>query len=173
MDVSPSRWFPLARQRVALPDGQVLDDYYLARLGHVAMVVPVTPRGELVFVRQYKNGVGEITLEFPAGYVEAGQTPEECARAELLQETGIRAENLRFVGELWQSSTKLDTRVFGYLAAGVTVTQAQCLDSTEAIEVVSVPPGEVDGRVIAGEINCSDTLALLGLVRLKFPEAFG
>ena len=61
-------------------------------------VVPVTSNQELVMVRQYRYGSGEITLEIPGGMVDAGETPADAAARELMEETGYRAERLEPIG---------------------------------------------------------------------------
>ena len=57
------------------------------------VIVPVTGDGEVLLVRQYRYPVGEAILEAPAGGVDAGETPHECARRELREETGVRCWN--------------------------------------------------------------------------------
>jgi len=69
VDVSPSKWFPLFKDTVKLPDGKIVDDYYVSKLGDVAMILAITKTKELLFVRQYKHGVQEIILELPAGRI--------------------------------------------------------------------------------------------------------
>ncbi|MCO5143213.1 MAG: NUDIX hydrolase [Oligoflexia bacterium] len=173
-DISPSKWFPLVKQSVQLPNEKILDDYYIARLGNVSMTIPITANKEIVFVCQYKNGIAEFTLELPAGFIEANQTPEEAAIAELEQETGIKTSNLKFVGELWTMPTKVDTRLYGFIAVDVTVNSKQKLDLSENIEIVYVATtnGELESLIKEGKINCSDTLALLALAKMKFPDLF-
>ncbi|MBT3983396.1 MAG: NUDIX hydrolase [Bacteriovoracaceae bacterium] len=172
-DISPSKWFPLEKQKVQLPSGTLLDDYYIGRLGNVAMIIPVTSEGEIVFVKQYKNGVGEIALELPAGYIEKDQTPLEAAQAELAQETGIESPGIEYIGELWTSPTKIDTKVFGFIVKDAVITCGQNLDVTEEIEIKRISiKKELDQYILSGEINCSDTLALLHLAKIKYPQIF-
>jgi ADP-ribose pyrophosphatase len=57
--------------------------------------------GLLVVVRQSRAGAGERTLELPAGSVEEGETPAECAARELVEECGLRAGSWRELGSFW------------------------------------------------------------------------
>jgi 8-oxo-dGTP pyrophosphatase MutT (NUDIX family) len=166
-DISPSKWYPLFRHEVQLPSGHIMDDYYISKLGDVAMIIPVTSEGEFFFVRQYKHGIQEITLEFPAGLVESGQTPLSTAYAELEQETGIRAKNIILLGELRTLPSKNFSKLFGFVAKNAVVTKAQDLDISEEIEVVTLSAKSVEEKIISGEINCSDTVALYFLYKLK------
>src|SRR3989344_5360996 len=81
-DISPSQWFPLFKHKVQLPNGKIVD-YYLSKLGDVSMIVAVTTNKEVVFVRQYKHGAGEIVIELPAGRIRKGNIPEREAIMEL------------------------------------------------------------------------------------------
>lgn len=73
--------------------------YHVIRCPDWACVVPITPDGRIVLVRQHRVGVGAITLEPPGGLVEPGQTPEQTASRELMEETGYagRVEGLGWV----------------------------------------------------------------------------
>lgn len=167
-DVSPSPWFPLVKDRVKLPTGQVVE-YVKSQLAPVAMVVAITKQKEVVLVRQYKHGVEEITLEFPAGRIESGDTPEQTAIRELQEETGIVIEEnqLEPLIELWTEPSKSSVRVHGFLVREVEVSQNQQLEHTENIEVVLVPVAEVDELLKSGKIHASDTVALWLWVREK------
>jgi 8-oxo-dGTP pyrophosphatase MutT (NUDIX family) len=152
---------------VKLPAGQIMDDYFISKLGDVSMVIPVTEENEFVMVRQYKHGIQEITLEFPAGVVEEGEDPLSTAYAELEQETGIVADNMVLLGELRTLPTKNLSRFYGFISRNVKITKDQDLDISEEIEIVKLSMKEVEEKIISGEINCSDTVALYALYRLK------
>lgn len=166
-NISPSKWFPLYKHTVQLSSGKIMDDYYIAALGDVAMIVPVTPEGKLIFVRQYKHGAREITLEFPAGVLEPNQTALEAAYAELEQETGITANNMTLLGKLNTLPSKNFSTLYGFVAKDVEITKEQDLDESEEIEIVSLSKEDVAEKILSGEINCSDTIALFALYQLQ------
>jgi len=172
-DVSPSKWFPIVKDEVELPNGKVIE-YYTSQLPPVAMVVAITKENELIFVRQYKHGIGEMCIEFPAGRIEDGHTPEEAAIAELSEETGISvdADCLVKLVELWTEPSKSSVRVTGFFVKDVTITQNQQLEESEDIEVLKVPLVELNSFILENEIHASDALALLLFARMKFPEEF-
>jgi len=62
-----------------------------------AAVVPFVAEEEILMVRQYRYALGKETLEIPAGKLDPGETPEGCARRELLEETGYDAGKLTFL----------------------------------------------------------------------------
>lgn len=172
-DVSPSPWFPVVQDEVRLPDGSVID-YYKSNLANVSMIVPITKNREVVLVRQYKHGVGEVCLEFPAGRIEAGHTPQQTAVRELKEETGIEVSESDLIGliELWTEPSKSTVRVFGFLVKDVSITEQQELEKTEDIELVLVPIEKLDEWLASGELHASDTVALLLWARSRFPAAF-
>jgi ADP-ribose pyrophosphatase len=167
-DVSPSKWFPIIKDEVELPNGKHVE-YFKSKLGHVAMVVAITKQKEIIFVRQYKHGIGEVCIEFPAGRIENGKTAQQTAVAELREETGILVDEsqLRELGELWAEPSKSTVRVYGFFVENVEITTKQNLEETEDIEILRVPLRELNDFI--EKIHASDTLALLTLIyRIKY-----
>lgn len=171
-DVSPSSWFPLFKHTVKLPTGKVVDDYYLSKMGDVAMIVAVTKDKKVVFVRQYKHGAGGIIIELPAGRVRKGNTPEEEAKVELEEETGFVAHRLEELGYMYGEPSKDTFRTHGFLVRNIEIQKEQKLEETEDIEVLLIPVHEIDKMIISGEIQATDTIAIYRLAQLKAPELF-
>jgi ADP-ribose pyrophosphatase len=170
-DVSPSKWFPIVKDQVELSNGKTLE-YFRSLLEPAAMVVAVTKERELIFVRQYKHGVREVCLEFPAGRVEHDQSPLQAAVKELAEETGvhIHENQLTPLLELWTEPSKSSVRVHGFFVKDIEVVSQQHLEDSEAIEVVKVPISKVDELLVNGELHASDTVALLLYAKHRFPE---
>ena len=83
-----SPFLKIYKEAVELPNGEILHEYYiLDRPGWVAIWCEVD-EGEVVLTRQYKHGIGKTVMELPAGSIEKGETPLDCAMRELLEETG-------------------------------------------------------------------------------------
>src|SRR5688500_17609714 len=81
--VCESRWGRLRAE----PDGDG-DPYYLLQVPDCVTVVARTSEGRILLVRQHRVVTGEQTIELPSGHVDPGETPEQAARRELLEETG-------------------------------------------------------------------------------------
>jgi ADP-ribose pyrophosphatase YjhB (NUDIX family) len=79
-------------------------------------IVAVTEKGELLLVRQFRHAVAETTLELPAGHVEKGETPEQAARKELLEETGHAAKTFELLASLSPSPARFTNRMWCYYA---------------------------------------------------------
>ncbi len=165
------RWYRVRQDRVQLANGQVVDDYFVSVRPDVAMVLPVTAAGEVVMVWQYRHGAGEILLELPAGTFDPQQEAAEvAARRELQEETGYVAEQLEPLATLYDNPVKDTNNVHLFLARNVTHQGTQQLDTTEDIEVVTVPLQEIDAYIQSGKIQVAGTLSALylGLLRLDF-----
>ena len=83
-DVSPSKWFPIEARTYELPDGRIFNDFTVTTLADVAMIIPITVDRKVVMVRQFKPGVEDIIIEFPAGRIELNhKNIQETAQHEL------------------------------------------------------------------------------------------
>ncbi len=128
-------------------------DFYILESQDWINVIPLTPDEQVVMVKQYRHGTREITLEIPGGLVDAGDTPADAARRELLEETGYEAQEIIFLGSACPQPAILNNRSITYLARDVRKVQAPQLDDTEDIEIVLVPLSEIPNLIRKGEID--------------------
>lgn len=129
---------------------------------NAAAIVPVDAEGRVTLVRQYRAAMGEIMMEIPAGKKDS---PDEdalvCAKRELEEETGLRAENWRLLSEARMSPGFLTERVSIYLATGLSQGQDHP-DEDEYLNLASMPLDEAVERVRRGEIT--DAKTVIGLM---------
>ncbi|WP_426061816.1 NUDIX hydrolase [Hymenobacter sp. B1770] len=155
------RWYRLRRDTVELPTGQVLDDYFVSVRPNVVLTFPLTADNQVVFVRQYKHGLGQVLLELPGGVIDEGEiVPADAARRELLEETGYTADALEPLLQVSDNPTKDTNLIHYFLARNVRQVAAQALDETEAIEVVTIPLDRVEEMVLRGDIRVAGSVAL-------------
>lgn len=174
-DVSPhDRWMPVFRDKVRLHDGRIMDDFYFARLGKIAIILPILKTREIVFIRQYRHAAKEVTLELPAGMVEGERSVEEVAVNELEEEVGIKIEENELVslGKTIPVPHKLDMTIYGFFAKDLEFNSKQHLEPDENIEIVPIQATKVFDMIKAGEIYQSDTISFLTIAREKFPDLF-
>lgn len=173
-DVSPSKWFPIKQHTVKLASGVEVDDYFISPLGDVAMVLPITVDNEVVLIRQYKHGLGEIIIEIPAGFQQVGKSLEASAIAELEEEAGILTteDNLIYLGKFCNCPTKIYNVTHGFLATNLTFNSVQNLELTEEIEIMLKSPKEVIAMVQRGELWVGDSVGVIMKAYLMFPELF-
>ena len=172
-DISPSKWFPVENRVYELPNGSIVDDFTVTTVADVALIIAITKGKKVVLVRQYKPGVDEITIEFPAGRKEPSHTDMiETARAELEEETGIRAEKFEKFTELSGFPTKATERLYCFLTTDVEVNSTQHLDTNEQIEVLFYTPQELDDLIFSGKMIYGVNIAMWVLAKHKFPNLF-
>ena len=153
-------WLTARRDKVQLPSGVINPEYYVLEYPDWVNIIAITEDGRMIFERQYRHGRGEVGYEIPAGVCEPGETPEEAARRELLEETG-------FGGGTWHlnmvaapnpsTSTNL---CHSFIATGVHRLSDQHLEATEDIEVHLLYEDEVlrlmrEGHIIQAPMLCS------------------
>ena len=81
-------WLKVAKETCELPNGKVIDDFYTLWQPDWVLILARTVDGKWVMTEQYRHGTGKIALEFPAGIIDKGETPEEAAIRELQEECG-------------------------------------------------------------------------------------
>ncbi len=154
-------WFAFRVDEVRLPSGEVIE-YGVLESGGFASVVPVTQDGDVVLVRQWRQPLGEFTLELPSGGVEAGEDPRETVKRELLEETGYRAEELERLVSVHASTGRSTEVCHLFSARAVEDELGPRPEPTEFIRVVKMPLGEALEKALSGGI--SDAATVLGLL---------
>jgi ADP-ribose pyrophosphatase len=147
------------REHHVLPDGRRVS-LDAVRVPAVAYIVPLLDDGRIVLIRQYRPIVGAEIWELPAGTIEAGESPEACARRELVEEAGYVAGSLEPLGGVLADPGLTDERIFLFVARELRPV-ARGLDADEHIEVVLVPLAEAYRMAETGEILDAGTLAAL------------
>ncbi len=115
-------------------------------------VVALDKLGNMIMIRQFRFGTGEITLEVPGGMVDPGEQPSLTAERELREETGYRCERLTNLGFIEPNPAILNNRAHMFLAEGCEQVGELALDEGEDIEVVPMPLAEVFERLHTGDI---------------------
>ncbi|MBJ6118632.1 NUDIX hydrolase [Pontibacter sp. BT310] len=166
--VFDEKWYKLRRDEVELPNGKVMDDYYVSVRPDVVLTFPVTESGEVIFVRQYKHAAANIFIELPGGVIDDHENnPKEAAKRELLEETGYTSDNVELVAEVIDNPTKDTNKIYFYLARNAYKIAEQDLDESESIEVLHIPIQDVEKMVLSGKINVSGSIALCLLALRK------
>lgn len=155
----------MTAERVELPNGREVD-LELVRHPGAAAVVPLTPEGDVLLVRQYRHAADGWLLEVPAGKLDRGETPAAGARRELEEEAGVAAGSLTELGGILPSPGFTDEVIHLFLARDL-VPVGQRLEEDELLEVERVPFAAAVAMATAGEIRDSKSVcALLRAARL-------
>lgn len=165
-------WYRIEEQRIALPDGRVIDAFPRMDLRDYAIVVALTPADEVLTHRMYKHGVGRVTLDLVAGLVEDGEEPLLAAQRELREETGYESGDWSALGSYVVNSNYGCGRMHAFVARDARrVTQPHSGD-LEEMELVLRPFAVAVEDLRAGRFELLSAAAALALafVHLKAGE---
>ncbi len=143
--------------RVLLTGGQESEREIVEHLGAVA-VVPVDENGLVYLVRQYRKPLEKMLLEIPAGKLEPGEDPLECARRELTEEIGFFPRKMQKLTFYYSSPGFSNEGIHLYLATDL-VRQDTPGEEGEFLEVLSMPLPEALSMVMSQEIDDGKTIA--------------
>jgi len=130
-------WMTIVEDRVRI--GKKEFTYVHRPHGPVVAIVALTPKNEMVLVRQYRHPVRRALLEIPAGGVEGREPLLAAAKREFLEETGFTAPRWKKLGAWYPSPAHTGVVKHVYLALGARRVRAQHLDDTEFLRVEVVP----------------------------------
>jgi ADP-ribose pyrophosphatase len=151
---------------VRLGNGRLTKREIVEHPGSVA-VVALDEDDNAILVRQFRTAAERELLEIPAGTLEAGEEPIACARRELKEETGYRAEYLEQIGSFYPSPGFCTECIHLYLATGLQKGLSAPEDD-ESIEITTVPLCEIPAMVSQGDICDGKTIAgLLSVLLLR------
>ena len=143
------------RDTVTLPDGSEAVREVVEHSGGVG-VLPVDADGNAWCVRQFRYPFGTHLLEIPAGKLEPGESPIDCAVRELGEETGFTAAEYTYLGMIYPSPGYCHEVLHIYLATGLTRGQAH-LDRGEFLDVETYPLETLYRMVLRGELPDAKT----------------
>lgn len=154
------RIFTLRRDRAVSPRTGAPHDFYVLETRDWVNIIPVTPQGDVVMVRQFRHGVREVTLEIPGGIVDhEAEDPKDAAARELLEETGYRAPEIVHLGTVQAQPALQNNYCHTYLALSAVEVAAPAPDAGEDLRVVKFPLDDVPRRIRTGEISHGLVLA--------------
>lgn len=150
---------------VRFPDGSI-GELEMVRHPGASAIVPFLsdPRGEdpqLLLIRQYRYAAEGFIYEVPAGRLDPGEAPIDCARRELAEETGCTAERVEHMYTMYTTPGFTDEKIHLFMAVGLTRGEAR-READEFVELETMSLSRALALIERGEIEDSKTaLALL------------
>ena len=155
-------WIDFRRSAYRFPDGSVFEPYYSRR--DYVVVVASDEEGKYLCVRQFRQGIKEVTTEFPAGGIERTDGREygrgrslseaedalEAARRELLEETGYVSDDWQYLLTVPSNATIADNYAYIFSAGNCRKSQEQSLDETEFLKVRKYSAAEIEELIAGG-----------------------
>lgn len=160
-DVYRGRIVHLTVESVHLPNGADVDLEVIRHPG-AAAVVPLDWNGEILLIRQYRHAAGGFILEVPAGKLDRGEPPEQCAARELVEEAGVEAGLIDGLGSILTTPGFTDEVIHLFLARDL-ARAPQRLDADEVLTVERVPFARALAMCTSGEIRDAKSVCALFL----------
>jgi 8-oxo-dGTP pyrophosphatase MutT (NUDIX family) len=158
--------FSVSRALAKSPRTDESHSFYRIDSADWVNIVPITPGGDIVLVKQYRHGLEGFTVETPGGMVDRGETPMEAAGRELLEETGYRAAEIVPLGGVNPNPALFGNTLHAFLGRDVERVAEVRNESTEETHVEVVSPAELRRLVLAGAVNHALVIAVLYLLDL-------
>ena len=155
-------WIDFRKVRYRYPDGREFGPFYQYSRKSYSVIVPVLPDGRFLCVRQFRQGIGETTTEFPAGGIETeraeyGRVTREdalaAAKRELKEETGYEADEWTHLITIPSNATIADHYAHVFLARNCRKVSGLRLDVTEDLEPVIVTKEEIETMISEGRFQ--------------------
>jgi len=160
-------WFDVIGKRV----GSDPSLYYALEMADYVGVLAMDTAGELILVRQFRPAVETWTLEVPAGLLEQGESPEACARREVLEETGYEGGQFECLGTLQPNVARMSNHMWCFVATDLRPAAPTRVPES-GIEIVRMPPSHfIDAMK---DLQCAHALdfaiVALAMVKGRFPR---
>lgn len=161
------------KERCELPSGTVISDFYTLWQPDWVLILASTAKGEWILESQYRHGVKKVSLEFPAGIIDAKESPIEAARRELQEECAYGGGTFECLAEMPVNPDRHRGRFFVVRAKGVSPQGSTRFDPGEDIETRLYSTASVLQKMRSGEMFHPHQIAAFFLYGEPFLEKFG
>lgn len=138
-----NEWIDFRQSVWRFPDGREIGPFYTGSRKDYVVIAARDTDGNYVCVRQFRQGIGEVTTEFPAGGIEQGEDPLSAAKRELSEETGYESQNWKLLSKIPSYATVSDNYAYLFSAQNCRKVSDQHLDSIEFVDVETLTEGEL------------------------------
>ena len=146
------------KDEVALGEKTALRE--VVRHKGAAAILALDEHGEAFFVKQFRYPVGKVLFEAPAGKIDEGESPIECAKRELLEECGVTAKKWTELGPMLSSPGFCDEAIYLFLAEEIGLANPDP-DEDEFLDIIKMPLKEALELLRHGEIPDAKTQILI------------
>ncbi|HID53986.1 MAG TPA: NUDIX hydrolase, partial [Anaerolineae bacterium] len=167
-------WLSFRVDRFQMPNGRIVDPYYIIESRDWVNVVAVTLAEEIILVRLYRPGIQKTILEIPGGVVDGeDESLVTAVSRELLEETGYHSDDITLVGQGAPDPARYDNYAYYFLARNARKVAEPAWDENEEMEILLTPIPEViemllDGRIQNGMQQNALFYALAALGKMRF-----
>jgi ADP-ribose pyrophosphatase len=162
------RAFTIRRDHICMPDGRGSKLDIVEHVGSV-VILPVDNDGNLLFIRQYRHAAGLDLLELPAGTLDVDEAPENCARREIREETGMAAGTIEALGGFYLAPGYSTEYMHVYLATNLHYDPLKA-DADEFLSVEKVAIKDAFEMSMRGFLPDAKSLAAFFLARPRLEK---
>jgi len=155
----------LVEENIELPTGVSISHTTINHPG-AAVILPITDKGNIILVNQFRPSLKKWLLELPAGTMEPGETPQACAERELEEETGYSSVNFSSLGQVTPLAGFCDEIQYLFVAKNLVHTSRFTCDDDEIIEVIEISVNELEEKIRNDQITDTKTIACLSKAKL-------
>lgn len=157
--------FELHQRRMRSPATEREFDFYVLDVPNWVNIIPITPDGDVVCVRQFRAGTEAVTLEVPGGMIDPeDDDPVAAGLREMREETGYTADRCVNLGAVAPNPAIQSNRCYSIAALDAVPDGPPQLEGAEEIEITHVPLGAIPGLILDGTITHSLVVAAFYLL---------
>ncbi len=162
--IHQGRNFTFQKKTVKLPTGRTTTREIVKHPGAVA-IIPLLDKETVIMVEQYRTAAEKTLLEIPAGTLNPNENPEDCAKRELLEETGYHPQNLKKLLTAYPSPGYSSEKIHIYLATELTY-KGQQPEEDETIKTRKIKLKDIEKMIEKGEIE--DIKTICSIMKLAY-----
>jgi len=166
-----SAWVEIIEREVEFAPGSKPELYHAVSQQDYVAIVALTPDGTIPIVRQYRPALERFTWELPAGMLDKGETPTDCCRRELLEETGFPARNVHVLGTYAACTARLSNWIHSFFVETGPRNEQPAIEA--GIELKLATPPELAELILAGEFVLQLHLGAVLLAGMRGHLKFG
>lgn len=144
------RWIRLRADDCVTPSGHTIAPYYVLEYDDWIACMILSDDGEVTMLNHYRHAADEYVLEVVAGVTEEGESPDDTARRELEEETGLINTDLHKIGVCYANPATHTNKIHCYLALGGTFDGNRYDEPGADFEIVRMPLRELQAKIADG-----------------------
>ena len=164
-EVYSCKMFKVRQDDVLLPNGRETKRQIVEHPGAV-VILPKMQDGRLVLISQYRHAMGRAVLEFPAGRLEPGEEPLECAKREIKEEIGYAAAKWEYLGKIITMPGICTETLYCYVASDLRPEKLKG-DEDEIIDTIPMTVFDTEQSILDGGIDDAKTICSFTRAKLR------
>jgi len=165
--VYQDRWLNARADKCELPDGRIMEPYYVIEVPDWTNMVIITKDQRIVLVRQYRHALGTSTLELPGGVLEKDEIPKASAIREMQEETGYVSDQVEFLMKVSPNPALNNNTAYFFLAKDAEKLTDTSFDPFEEIIIETYSKDELKQLLLDGKLQHGVQLGPIYLAMLK------